>query len=166
MLAVFAALFLRLWALQVLSGTQYLRVAQDNQFRTVRVQAPRGLILDRNGRILVDERAGTAVAALAGRPAAQVVPRATRELKRLANGSLHVPINEMLKGIERAEGRPADAGDRPGARRAARWSTTSRSTRTSSAASRIARTRSCATTRTAPLAAQLLGYVSGSRSRS
>ena len=60
-LVVFAVLFLRLWALQVLSGAQYLRAAQNNQLRTVRVQAPRGPILDRNGRVLVTVRAGTEV---------------------------------------------------------------------------------------------------------
>ncbi|HEX4324334.1 MAG TPA: penicillin-binding protein 2 [Gaiellaceae bacterium] len=49
----FAALLLRLWALQVLSGSHYAAKAQANQVRTVRVQAPRGLILDKNGRILV-----------------------------------------------------------------------------------------------------------------
>ena len=43
--------------------------AQNNQVRTIRVDAPRGPILDRNGRVLVDKHAGTAVAALAGRPA-------------------------------------------------------------------------------------------------
>ena len=52
-LVVFAVLFLRLWALQVLSGAQYLRAAQNNQLRTVRVQASRGPILDRYGRVLV-----------------------------------------------------------------------------------------------------------------
>ena len=38
-LLVFGALFLRLWALEILSGHQYLRVAQDNQLRTIRVEA-------------------------------------------------------------------------------------------------------------------------------
>ncbi|TMK34954.1 MAG: penicillin-binding protein 2 [Actinobacteria bacterium] len=60
-LVVFAVLFLRLWALQVLSGAQYLRAAQNNQLRTVRVQASRGPILDRYGRVLVTNRAGTEV---------------------------------------------------------------------------------------------------------
>src|SRR5205814_3890880 len=60
-LLVFAVLFLRLWALQVLNGTQYLRAAQNNQLRTVRVQAPRGPILDRSGRILVTNVPGTAI---------------------------------------------------------------------------------------------------------
>ena len=62
MLLVFAALFLRLWALEILSGHQYLRVARNNQLRTVRLEAPRGPILDRNGRLLVENHAGTAVA--------------------------------------------------------------------------------------------------------
>lgn len=60
-LAVFGILFFRLWALQVLSGTQYLRAAQNNQLRTIRVEAPRGVILDRDGRILVANKEATAV---------------------------------------------------------------------------------------------------------
>jgi penicillin-binding protein 2 len=60
-LGIFAILFLRLWALQVLSGSQYLRTAQSNQLRTVRVQASRGPILDRYGRTLVTTKAGTAI---------------------------------------------------------------------------------------------------------
>jgi penicillin-binding protein 2 len=60
-LGVFAVLFLRLWAIQILSGEQYLRAAQDNQVRTIRVEAQRGVIRDREGRILVDNRAGTAL---------------------------------------------------------------------------------------------------------
>jgi penicillin-binding protein 2 len=59
--AVFAALFLRLWALQVLSGSQYLRTAQNNQLRTIRVEAPRGPIIDRNGKALVTNAPATAI---------------------------------------------------------------------------------------------------------
>jgi penicillin-binding protein 2 len=54
-------LFFRLWALQVLSGPQYLRAALDNQLRSVRVEAPRGQILDDNGTPLVTNVGGTAV---------------------------------------------------------------------------------------------------------
>jgi len=43
-LLVFGALFLRLWALEILSGHQYLRVARSNQLRTVRLEAARGPI--------------------------------------------------------------------------------------------------------------------------
>ncbi len=60
-LVVFAALVLRLWALQVLSGTKYVAQTQANQYRTVRVQAPRGPILDRDGKVLVTNETATAV---------------------------------------------------------------------------------------------------------
>src|SRR5437016_6638495 len=59
--AVFATLFLRLWSLQILNGQQLLRAAQNNQRRDVRVEAPRGSIVDRNGLPLVTNVAGTAV---------------------------------------------------------------------------------------------------------
>ena len=58
---VFGVLFFRLWSLQVLSGEQYLKAAQNNQLRLVRVEAPRGPILDRRGRVIVSNVAGTAV---------------------------------------------------------------------------------------------------------
>src|SRR6058998_3102561 len=60
-LAVFAVLFLRLWALQVLSGQRYLAAANDNRVRTSSIEAPRGTIRDRNGRLLVRNVAGTRV---------------------------------------------------------------------------------------------------------
>ena len=60
-LGIFAVLFLRLWALQILSGSHYLGEAQNNQQRAVPIEAPRGVILDRNGRVLVTNVAGTAV---------------------------------------------------------------------------------------------------------
>jgi penicillin-binding protein 2 len=58
-LALFAVLFVRLWALQILSGQRYLAQANDNRVRTLRLEAPRGPILDRNGHVLVRNTAGT-----------------------------------------------------------------------------------------------------------
>jgi penicillin-binding protein 2 len=58
---LFAIIFFRLWYLQVLSGDQYLQQARDNRVREVRVQAPRGDIVDRNGHVLVENRAATVV---------------------------------------------------------------------------------------------------------
>ena len=60
-LAAFGVLFVRLWSLQVLSGNTYLAAAQGNQLRTIRIEAPRGTILDRDGRVIVDNVPGTAV---------------------------------------------------------------------------------------------------------
>ena len=58
-LGVFAVLFLRLWALQVLSGDRYLAQANDNRVRTLYLEAQRGPILDRNGKVLVENVPGT-----------------------------------------------------------------------------------------------------------
>ena len=55
-LALFAVIFFRLWFLQVLSGDEYLVQARENRTRDVRIQAPRGEIVDRNGNTLVENR--------------------------------------------------------------------------------------------------------------
>ena len=60
-IAIFAILFLRLWALEVLSGDRYLNAAQSNQLRILPTEAPRGSIVDRAGRTIVANVPGTAV---------------------------------------------------------------------------------------------------------
>lgn len=60
-LAMFAIVFFRLWFLQVLSGDQYLAQASTNRVRDIVVQAPRGEMLDRHGRVLVENRLAVAV---------------------------------------------------------------------------------------------------------
>ena len=52
-LALFAIVFFRLWYLQVLSGDKFLAQATVNRVRDLRIQAPRGNIVDRNGRTIV-----------------------------------------------------------------------------------------------------------------
>jgi penicillin-binding protein 2 len=62
---IFAVLFLRLWFLQVLQGDQYTQQANENRARIVRIAAPRGTIVDRNGKdgagTFVDNRLSTVV---------------------------------------------------------------------------------------------------------
>jgi penicillin-binding protein 2 len=58
---LFLALFSRLWYLQVLAGDRYGDLAEGNRLRRVVVDAPRGRILDRNGKPLVRDRAAWAV---------------------------------------------------------------------------------------------------------
>src|SRR2546426_7740013 len=82
-LVLFAIIFFRLWYLQVLSGDRYLAEANDNRVREVKVEAPRGQIVDRNGSVLVDNRTALAVQVLP-----QQLPKDTtrrdREIRRLA----------------------------------------------------------------------------------
>jgi penicillin-binding protein 2 len=60
-IAIFSVIFLRLWYLEVLSGDKYLELANDNRVREIRVQAPRGNVLDRDGKVLVANRTDLAV---------------------------------------------------------------------------------------------------------
>jgi penicillin-binding protein 2 len=101
-LVVFAALFLRLWALEILSGHHYLRVARNNQLRTVRLDAPRGAILDRNGHILVRNRAATAAELWpADLPTTWPVER--RELRALSR-IVGVPVRDILDQMKKHAG--------------------------------------------------------------
>ena len=61
---VFGVLIFRLWYLQILSGDQYMETATVNRERTVVVEAPRGVIYDRNGVPLVENRGGLSVGML------------------------------------------------------------------------------------------------------
>jgi penicillin-binding protein 2 len=101
-LAAFGILFLRLWSLQVLSGDRYLRAAQNNQIRTLPLEAPRGLIVDRNGHVLVTNKPGTAV-----RIWVADLPRKRRyqELRELSQ-VLKVPLPEVLAKVERQKRDP------------------------------------------------------------
>lgn len=53
-LAVFVALGVRFWVLQVANHEAYLEQAENNRIREIPILAPRGAILDRNGTVLVD----------------------------------------------------------------------------------------------------------------
>jgi penicillin-binding protein 2 len=104
LLAAFAILFLRLWALQVLSGSQYLNAAQNNQLRLIRVPAPRGPILDRNGLVLVTNVPGSSVqirpADLPKDPAERLVL-----LDRLSQ-VVGTPLRRIQRAVARRAGDP------------------------------------------------------------
>src|SRR4051812_18866706 len=49
-------LLVRLWFVQVVSARKYTELHKDQSFRTVRIPAVRGKILDRNGVALAENR--------------------------------------------------------------------------------------------------------------
>jgi penicillin-binding protein 2 len=75
----FAGLLARLWFLQIVHGDDYLAQAQRNRMRKVPLPAPRGLILDRNGKVLATSKASHSIAVV---PAA--LPSAKSESKQRA----------------------------------------------------------------------------------
>lgn len=106
-LALLGVLSFRLWFLQILSGDEYVAYAKDNRLREVMVEAPRGVVYDRNGQILVENRAGLSVGLLPMDmydPETEPVGFQTEiaELARL----LEVPEAQLLKAYERAKKDP------------------------------------------------------------
>jgi penicillin-binding protein 2 len=77
-LTLFAIIFFRLWFLQVLSGDQYVVQARENRTREIRIPAPRGEIVDRSGRVLVDNRPSNIVKILPQDLPAHTIPDAAR----------------------------------------------------------------------------------------
>jgi penicillin-binding protein 2 len=59
--SLFAALFARLWYLQVMAAPEYQVEAQANRVRTISEEAPRGRILDASGDVIVDNRTSLVV---------------------------------------------------------------------------------------------------------
>ncbi len=52
----FLVLALRIWHLQIIKGEEFSRLSKHNRIRIREIPASRGMILDRRGRILVDNR--------------------------------------------------------------------------------------------------------------
>jgi penicillin-binding protein 2 len=53
---VFAALGISFWLLQIVEHAKYEEMAANNHQRTLALRAPRGVLYDRNGQVLVDNR--------------------------------------------------------------------------------------------------------------
>jgi penicillin-binding protein 2 len=54
--SLFATLLVRMWSLQVIESERYTVASEANRVRVIADEAPRGRILDVNGRVIVDNR--------------------------------------------------------------------------------------------------------------
>jgi len=73
MVGVFAVLAISFWVLQVLQHARFEEMAENNHQRTLALRAPRGLVLDRTGKILVDNRGSYSIS---------IVRERTKDLNR------------------------------------------------------------------------------------
>src|SRR5947209_8201251 len=53
---VFSVLAVSFWVLQVVQHAKFEEMAENNHQRTLALRAPRGIVFDRNGRVLVENR--------------------------------------------------------------------------------------------------------------
>src|SRR5579864_2953642 len=99
-LAIFLVLAYGLWRLQVMQSDYYALAAEKNRIRNVPILAPRGKILDRNGRTIVDNYPSTS---------ALLLRDSSRDLNAdadlIAQG-LHLDPNEVRARIRRFASMP------------------------------------------------------------
>src|SRR6266704_3116573 len=53
---IFSILAVSFWVLQVVGHEKYAELAENNNQRTLALRAPRGVVFDRSGRVLVENR--------------------------------------------------------------------------------------------------------------
>jgi penicillin-binding protein 2 len=97
MTAAFLVLFVRLFYLQVMEGEAYRRLSESNSIRLQHIDAPRGLIFDRNGEMLVDNRPSFDLG---------IITRDARPISEtLARLSYHtrIPYDELKSKVDNAK---------------------------------------------------------------
>lgn len=97
-LSVFFLLTGYLWHMQVLNGAEYMNMARKNRVRLVRKRAPRGVIYDRQGDLLVDNRASFDV---------EVIPEDVEDMERVEERLSEVLGIDQKKVRERIRGQRA-----------------------------------------------------------
>ena len=93
-------LLIGFWKLQVIDSDKYSQWAERNRVRSIPVIAPRGRMLDRDGRVLVDNYPSFSVLLLRDDPALVM-----KSLPTIADG-LAVPINDLLDQLDNARDLP------------------------------------------------------------
>lgn len=99
-LAVSLILALRLWYIQIYRGDYYRRVSENNRMRRIEIPAPRGLIYDRYGRLILGNRHAFDLI---------YIPQHGRDQKQvlsLLSDLVRVPASVLEKQIHLAAGRP------------------------------------------------------------
>jgi len=99
-LAIFLVLGFGLWRLQVIGNDYYDALAEKNRVRTVPILAPRGKILDREGRVIVDNYPSFTALLLRDQ-----VKDLTADVDRIADG-LHMQPDDVRERIRRFQGMP------------------------------------------------------------
>ncbi|HEV2991621.1 MAG TPA: penicillin-binding protein 2 [Candidatus Angelobacter sp.] len=94
-LAIFLVLAFGLWSLQIRKSGEYESRAEQNRVRRVPILAPRGKILDREGRIIVDNYPSFSALLLRDQPRDLIA-----DAEKISEG-LHIPVDEIRDKVRR-----------------------------------------------------------------
>jgi penicillin-binding protein 2 len=95
LLGIFLFLAFGLWRLQVARNDYYLSLAEQNRIKQVPILAPRGKLLDREGRIIVDNYPSFSVLLLRDQNR-----NLEADADKIAEG-LHMPPDELRARLQR-----------------------------------------------------------------
>jgi penicillin-binding protein 2 len=98
-LVMFSIIFFRLWYLQVLSGDNYVAAARENRVREIKIEAPRGEIVDRHGVALVENRNSLSIKVTPDKLPAKRTDR--EEVYRRLGKLLRLNPRKMERRVER-----------------------------------------------------------------
>lgn len=99
--SVIAALFMRLWNMQVISSSSYTEQAEKNRTRSISTHAARGRILDRNGAVLVGNRPSLVVIAEQSVLEDEIEMQLLSTLIGIPKAVLRLKIENSLQGLQR-----------------------------------------------------------------
>ena len=99
-LGVTGLLLIRLWYVQIYKGDLYKRIAETNRIQYIELAAPRGLIFDRNGQVV-----------LGNRPYFDLVyvPQFVRDTQttfKILGRLLHIPVHAFERRLFMSRGQP------------------------------------------------------------
>jgi len=89
-------LLIGFWKLQVIDSDKFLQWAERNRVRSIPVIAPRGRMLDRNGRVLIDNYPSFSVLLLRDDPA-----QVEKNLPAISEG-LGIPIQDLKEQLQQS----------------------------------------------------------------
>ncbi|MFY9584981.1 MAG: penicillin-binding protein 2 [Candidatus Acidiferrales bacterium] len=92
-----ALLLVGFWKLQIIESDHYAQLAERNRIRSIPIIAPRGRMLDREGRFLVDNYSSFSVLLLRDDP-----QQVERNLPQIAEG-LGMPLEDLQQQLESAK---------------------------------------------------------------
>jgi penicillin-binding protein 2 len=93
---IFMIMFGRLWQLQVIEYSMHKKLSQENTTRTIPTLAPRGIIYDRYGRVIVANRAIFSVYLFPSSVGDQDIKEIVYTVARIVN----IPADKILKKVE------------------------------------------------------------------
>jgi penicillin-binding protein 2 len=97
----FAALGVCFWVLQIAQHDKYEEMAENNHQRTLALRAPRGMLFDRHGKVLVENRPSFTISIL--REHSKDLEGTAALLSQVAG----LDLNQVLQTIERHRGEPS-----------------------------------------------------------